>query len=112
MRLGAALLLGLLAAVYLALGVRLYFFPSGSAVASGLVGVAFGVGALVYGVLTRAVVRHSRPGHIVAAVVAALGAVLSVSGSMQWPDWVTLAVNVAAFVLLLGSVPARTRAAA
>lgn len=104
------LLLGLLAAIYLVLAVRLYFFPDASAVASGLVALVFAMAALVYGLVTRAVVRQSRIGHILAAIVAALGAVFSLSAAMEWPDWVTLGVNLAAFGLLLGCVPRRPRA--
>lgn len=111
LRLGAALLLGLLAATYLVLAVRLALFPEASALASGLVALVFALAALVYVLVTRAVVKQSRIGHILAAVVAALGAVFSLSAAMEWPDWVTLVVNLAAFGLLLGCVPRKTAAA-
>lgn len=107
LRLGAAALLGLLAALYLVLAVRLYFFPDGSAVASGVVAIAFGVGALVHGLLARAVVKQSRGGHILAAVVCLSGAVLSISVAMAWPDWASLLVNLVGLGLLLSCVPSR-----
>lgn len=106
MRLGAAIVLGVLTLIYLALAIEAYFFPARSAVASALVGVAFGVTAVVYALLTRAVVRQSRLGHILAAVVCAV-AVVSISGGMAWLNWVALVANVVAFGLLLGSVPRR-----
>lgn len=110
LRLGAVVLLGLLAALYLGLAVLLYLAPTGTAVGSGLVGVALAAAGLVYGLLARAVVRQSRAGHLTAAVVCAVGAVLSISAAMAWTDWATLGVNVAAFAMLLGCVP-RKRAA-
>ena len=84
LRLGAALALGLLAALSLVLAVWLYFFAPGSQVAAGIVGVGFGVAALVYGLLTRAVVARSRVGHLIAGAVCLAGAVFSVSASMGW----------------------------
>ena len=107
LRLGAAALLGLLAALYLVLAVRLYFRPFGSVVASGVVAILLGVGALVYGLLIVAVVKKSRGGHILAAVVCLIGAVLSISVAMAWPDWAALVVNVVSAGLLLGCVPRR-----
>jgi hypothetical protein len=107
LRLAAVVLLALLTIAYLLLAVRLYFFPTGSAVGSGVVGVVFGVAALAYGLLARAVVKQSRAGHIAAAVVCAVGAVLSVSAAMAWPDWTTLGINAASFCLLLGCVPGK-----
>lgn len=108
LRLGAVLLLGLQAALYLVLAVRLYFFPTLSPVASGLLGIALALAALVYGLLARAVARQSRPWHLVAVGVCALGALLAVSTAMGWPDWTALAVNLLALGLLLGCVPRRT----
>lgn len=105
LRLGAVLALGLLALGGLMLAIRLYFFPDGSAVASAIVGIGFGVGALAYGLLAWAVVRQSRGWHLVAAVTCAVAAVLAIRAGMAWPDWLILGVNVAAFGLLLGCVP-------
>jgi branched-subunit amino acid ABC-type transport system permease component len=97
--------LGLLGALSLVLAVRLYFFPPTSAVVSAVVALGFALAALLYAVLTRAVIRRSRSGHVLAAVVCAGGAVFSLSAAMQWPDWLALSANLAAFGLLLGSVP-------
>ena len=110
-RLVAAALLGLLSALSLVLAVRLYFFlPSRSVAASGVVALLLGVGALVYGLLARAVLKQSRGGHILAVVVCLSGAVLSVSVAMAWPDWAALVGNVVAAGLLLGCVPRRATA--
>jgi hypothetical protein len=103
-------LLGLLALAYLVLAVRVYFFPEVQTVASAIVGVGLGVGALAYALLVRVVVKQSRVGHIVAAVVCALAAVLSIHAGMAWPDWVLLTVNLVAFGLLLGCVPRKASA--
>ncbi len=112
LRLGAVVLLGLLAALYLVLAALLSLTtPSGSAVAGGLVRVALTAAALTYGALAWAVVRQSRAGHIAATVVCALGAVLSLSAAMAWTDWATFAVNLAALAMLLASVPRRAASA-
>ncbi len=110
LRLGAALALGLLAALSLVLAVWLYFFAPGSQVAAGIVGVGFGVAALVYGLLTRAVVARSRVGHLIAGAVCLAGAVFSVSASMGWQEWTLLLVNLASFAMIAGSVPRRASA--
>ncbi|MGC3994890.1 MAG: hypothetical protein QM779_12380 [Propionicimonas sp.] len=110
-RLLAVVLLGVLAALYVALAVRLYFFPSFDAVISGLFGVFLALVAGAYLLLTRAVVRQSRVGHVLAIVVCAVAAVLGLTVDMSWLDWGVLAANVVAFVLLLGCVPRRRDAA-
>lgn len=102
--------MGLLAVLYLVLAIRVYFFPADQAVASAIAGVLFLLGAVVYGMLTWAVVRQSRAGHILAAVVCVLGAVLAINAAMAWPDWVILGVNAVAFGMLLGSVPRKASA--
>lgn len=107
LRLVAVLLLGVLTALYLVFAVRLYVVPAVDPVVTGLIGVAFAVVAVVYGVLTRAVAKQSRVGHVIAIVVAALGALLSISVGMEWLDWVVLLVNLGAFGVLLGCVPRR-----
>nr|WP_300145045.1 hypothetical protein [Propionicimonas sp.] len=107
LRLGAVLLLGLLAVLYLALAIRLYFFTTTNAVTGGLLGLALAAVGILYGLLTRAVFRQSRVGHIVAIVVCAAAAVLSIVPGMAWPDWLALGTNAIAFVLLLGCVPRR-----
>lgn len=110
LRLAAVVLLGLLALTYLGLGVRLYFFPAGEAVASGLVAVVLGLAALTYLLVTRAVIRQSRLGHILAIVVCGLAAVLGVAPGMTWLDWVVFGVNVATAGLLLGCIPRKAAA--
>ena len=105
LRLAAVVLLGLLTLTYLGLGVRLYFFPAGGAVASGLVAVVLGLAALTYLLVTRAVIRQSRLGHILAIVVCGVAAVLGVTPGMTWLDWAVLGVNVATAGLLLGCIP-------
>ncbi|MCA0295308.1 MAG: hypothetical protein LCH96_08395 [Actinobacteria bacterium] len=110
LRLGAVVLLGLLGLLYLGLAVLLYLAPQGTAVGSGLVGLVLAAAALTYGLLARGVVKQSRAGHVTAAMVCAIAAVLSISAAMAWTDWATLGVNVAAFAMLLGCVPRKASA--
>ena len=110
LRLLAVVLLGLLTAIPLILAVKLYFFPDGSAVAGGLVGVLFGLSALAYGLARSAVVRQSRGGQIAAVVWCVIGAVLQISVTMAWPEWTLLGLNVVAAGVLVGCVPERASA--
>lgn len=110
LRLGAVLLLGVLIVWAVVLAVRLYFVPPFDAVLGALLGVLFGVVTLVYGLLTWAVVKQRRVGHILAIVVCSLAVVFAIAPNMQWIDWVFLAVNLAAAGLLLGCVPRRAAA--
>ncbi len=105
LRVVAVALLGLLTVTYLVLGVRLYFFPAGEAAASGLVGIVMGAVAVAYLLVTRAVVRQSRAGHILAIVVCAAAILLGITPGMTWIDWTALGLNVAAAGALLGCVP-------
>jgi hypothetical protein len=100
-------LLGLLAVLYLALAIRLYFFAGTNAVAGGLVGLILAAVGILYALLTRAVFRQSRVGHIVAVVLCAVAAILSIVPGMAWPDWLALGANAAAVVVLLGCIPRR-----
>ncbi|MFT4110724.1 hypothetical protein [Propionicimonas sp.] len=107
LRLLAVVLLGLLAALYLVLAVRLYFFPPFDSVTGGLLGVFLALVAGAYLLLTRAVVRQSRVGHVLAIVVCAVAAVLGLTAEMSWLDWAVLAANVVTLGLLLGCLPRR-----
>lgn len=110
MRLGAVVLLGLLAVLYVGLAIRLYFFAAANVVTSGLLGLVLALVGVVYLLLARAVVRQSRIGHIVAVLFCAVAAILAIVPGMGWPDWLALIANVVAFVLLLGCVPRRAGA--
>lgn len=110
LRLVAVVLLGLLTMTYLALGVKLYFFPAGDAVASGLLAVVLGVVALVYLLVTRAVIRQSRVGHILAIVVCVVAIVLAIAPGMTWIDWTVLGANLIAAGALFGCLPRKARA--
>lgn len=103
LRLIAVVLLGGLTVLYLVFAIRLSFLPA----VTGILGIAFAVAALGYGLLARAVAKQSRGGHITAVVVTVIGAILAVSAGMEWLDWLVLAANLAAFGVLLGCVPRR-----
>ncbi|MCB0911874.1 MAG: hypothetical protein KDB60_09715 [Propionibacteriaceae bacterium] len=105
LRLVAVVLLGLLTATYLVLAVKLYFFPAVEAVASGLFGIVLAVIALLYALATRAVLRQSRVGHLLAVVLCVLAVVLGLTPGMTWIDWTVLGVNLVAVAVLLGCVP-------
>ena len=108
MRLVAVAVPGLLVAGSAVLGVRLLLFaPAGLGAFSTVLAVFFGAAAVAYFLLARAVARQSRVGDIVAIASCGLGALLSVSAAMTWPDWAVLGLNVAALGLLVGCVPRR-----
>jgi hypothetical protein len=100
-------LLGLLAVLYVGLAIRLYFFAAANVVTSGLLGLVLAAVGIGYGLLSRAVVRQSRIGHIVAVLLCAVAAILAIVPGMEWPDWLALAANTVAFVLLLACIPRR-----
>ncbi len=108
LRLIAVVLLGGLTVLYLVFAIRLSFLPAVDPAVTGILGIAFAVAALGYGLLARAVAKQSRGGHITAVVVTVLGAILAVSAGMEWLDWLVLAANLAAFGVLLGCVPRRS----
>jgi hypothetical protein len=112
LRLIAVVLLGGLTVLYLVFAIRLSFLPAVDAAVTGILGIAFAVAALGYGLLARVVAKRSRGGHITAVVVTVLGAILAVSAGMEWLDWLVLAANLAAFGVLLGCVPRRAASAA
>jgi hypothetical protein len=110
LRLAGVVLLGALALLYAVLAIRLYFFSTANLVLNSLVGVVLAVLAVVYALLTRAVARRSRVGHLVAVAVCVVAAVLAIVPVMAWPDWLAVVANLAAAGALLGSVPRRLAA--
>lgn len=108
LRLAGVVLLGALALLYAVLAIRLYFFSTANLALNGIFGVVLALLGVVYALLTRAVVRRSRAGHLVAVAVCVVAAVLAIVPVMAWPDWLALGANLAAAAALLGSVPRRS----
>ncbi len=111
LRLAAVVVLGLLVAGAAFLCVRfLLFAPAALGGFSTVLSLFFGSAAVAYGLLARAVVRQSRVGHLLALGGCGLGALLSVSPGMTWPDWMVLVLNLVAIALLLACIPRRRAA--
>ena len=101
------MLLAVVGLVWLLVALRLYFAPppGPDAFASALLAVLAALAATAYVVCARWVAKQVRWGHLVAIGVVALGALLGISAGMSWVDWVVLAANVVALVLLIVSRP-------
>ena len=108
-RLGVVVLLALLAALWAALGLRLFIAPPAGIAASlaSVVGLFYLVDAVVYGLAARWVAVQKRWGHIVAIMVVAINLVLGFTTQMTWLEWTLLGANVATLVLLSVTVPRR-----
>jgi hypothetical protein len=109
LRLGVAVLLAVLAALWAVLGLRLFIAPP-TGIASSLasvVGLFSLIDALVYGLAARWVAVQKRWGHIVAIVVVAINLLLGFTAQMTWLEWGLLGANLVTVVLLALTVPRR-----
>jgi hypothetical protein len=102
-------LLTLQVALWAILGVRMFVLPPVGMATSlaSLVGLAYLVDALAYGLGARWVAVQRRWGHIVAIVVVAINLLLGFTPQMSWLEWALLGVNVATLGLLVATVPRR-----
>lgn len=102
-------LLGLLAALWAVLGLRLLVAPPAGMLSSfaAVVGLLYLVGALAYGLAARWVGVRKRWGHIIAIVVVALTVALGFSAKMTWLEWLLVGVSIVTLGLLLATVPRR-----
>ncbi len=109
LRLGVVVLLGVLAALWTVLGLRLFIAPPAGIASSlaSLLGLFYLLDALVYGLAARWVALRRRWGHIIAIVVVALNLLLGFTAQMTWLEWTLLLVNVASLALLSVTVPRR-----
>lgn len=97
-------LLGILTVYYGVYALAVYFMSPLDAISAAILAGVLMLVALAHGLSTLWVVRQRRLGHIVAVVVTALSALSGWVG-MTWLELAALALNVVAFVLLLGCVP-------
>jgi len=109
LRLAAVVLLGLLAALWAVLGLRMLVAPPAGMLSSfaAVVGMFYLVGALAYGLAARWVGMRKRWGQIIAIVVVALNLVLGFAAQMTWLEWLLVGVNIVALALLLATMPRR-----
>ncbi len=100
-------LLGLLAALWAVLGLRLLVAPPAGMLSSfaAVVGLFYLVGALAYGLAARWVGVQKRWGQILAIVVVALNVVLGFTAQMTWLEWLLVGVNIVTLGLLLATMP-------
>jgi hypothetical protein len=101
--------LGLLAAAWAIIGLRLLFLPPEGlagvlAAAAGLIALADAVG---YGLSARWVAVQKRWGQFVAIGLVVVNLLLGFTTDMTWVEWSVLAVNALALGLLLGCLPRR-----
>lgn len=107
LRLVAALVLDVLAVLWLLIAIRLYFNPPAGvdALTAALLAVPAAVNGFGYGLCSWWVSRRLRWGYVVALALVALNLVLGVTAGMSWMDWAALGGNLIALALLIVSRP-------
>ncbi len=107
MRLAAVAVLGLITVYWAGYALVLLFLPEEGLIAQAavLIGAVFLLIAAVYAVITWGVFKRGRVRHVVAIVVAALGALQPALGQLNPAVWALCVANVAAVVLLVLTIP-------
>lgn len=110
LRLAAALLLDILAVIWLLIAIRLYFNPPSGVepFAAALLAVPAAVNGFGYGLCSWWVSRRFPWGYVIAFALVGLNLVLGFTGGMTWIDWFALGCNLVALVLLVVSWPRRS----
>lgn len=101
------LVLGVLAAAWAFIGLRLYFAPPAaiSATIASLIGLVGLAEALAYGLAARWAAVQKRWGHFFAIALVVVNLLFGFTTGMTWLEWSVVGANLAALALLLATVP-------